>query len=228
MFGDIGKLNDSAALLQATQSNFKDVDFDFKLNHIDKIMNQDTSFAPLIDIPMISCQFSDNFVSQILHGSFDIQQTKATVSPHVIPQSFSGYSKILCAGYQNPLLAAERVTSFMDITLPDVVQITSGVQSILALTDQGFVYGRGKNTHGELALGDTNPKGTWTQIEGFSSPVRQIAMRGLYALFLTDDGRIYSTGDNKEGQLVSTMFDSCSIGYWKYDQSMYSSAHYEE
>lgn len=52
------------------------------------------------------------------------------------------YSKIYSAGLNNPLSADSNVESFVDITLLDVVQVTSGESSVIALTKQGIVFGR--------------------------------------------------------------------------------------
>lgn len=86
-------------------------------------------------------------------------------------------------------------------TLSDVIQIDSGFTSMIALTRQGNVYGRGKNRHGELGLGDNNPRDTWTLIP-FPFKVKQVALKWDHSLFLTEEGHVYSCGANHYGQLV--------------------------
>lgn len=113
------------------------------------------------------------------------------------------YSKILSAGSGAPLSAKSNVYKFVDITLSDVVQILAGDHSIIALTTQGLVYGRGNNTYGELALGDTKERKEWTKTNGFPSAVKQVAYGSNHALFLTVDGQVFSCGSNSFGQLVS-------------------------
>lgn len=87
------------------------------------------------------------------------------------------------------------------VFLDDVIQIESGENSMIALTKQGNVYGKGINQYGELALGDNNARLNWTQIP-FPFKVKQIACKYLHTLFLTENGCVYSCGANSYGQLV--------------------------
>lgn len=102
-------------------------------------------------------------------------------------------------------------TSFIDISLcrntksflcrDDVIQIESGFCSMIAVTKQGNVYGRGKNLYGELALGDSKERNEWTQIP-IPAKVKQVSFKAFHSLFLTWDGQVYSCGHNGWGQLV--------------------------
>lgn len=94
---------------------------------------------------------------------------------------------------------------FNDVTLTDIVQITSGETCALALTANGIVYGRGGNENGELAQGDTYPVPNWTKIANFHCIVMKIALKRDHCLFLTMDGQVFSSGNNEQGQLVCAL-----------------------
>lgn len=112
------------------------------------------------------------------------------------------YANIGATGYSLPLSTESNAVFQCNITLPDVVQIVSGETSLIALTKQGNVFGRGRNTYGELAIGDRLERQTWSQIDGFSCPVVQVAYNHRHALFLTVGGNVFSCGSNEHGQLV--------------------------
>lgn len=111
-------------------------------------------------------------------------------------------TSILSAGDKDVLSLPTNATSFIDISLDDVVQIESGGFSVVAVTKQGQVYGRGLNKHGELALGDTKTRDKWTIITSIPFKVKQVACKSAHSLFLTCEGKVYSCGANEYGQLV--------------------------
>lgn len=115
------------------------------------------------------------------------------------------YSKILSAGGKFPLSANTNVVAFVDITLPDVVQLVSGVNCMIALTKQGIAYGRGENAIGELAIGDTTKQEEWTKINVCSNAVTHVAYSCGHVLFLAGDGQVFSCGSNATGQLVKRL-----------------------
>lgn len=112
------------------------------------------------------------------------------------------YSNLLSAGANRPLSQIFLDARFTDISLQNIVQIASGYNSILAVTKQGEVHGRGANTNGELALGDTKARSSWTKITGFPCAIKQVSLNCMHSLFLTEDGQVYSCGNNEDGQLV--------------------------
>lgn len=112
---------------------------------------------------------------------------------------------ILAAGNNDVLSTKNNAASFIDISLSldDIIQIESGDYSMVAVTKQGHVYGRGKNLYGELALGDIKERNVWTPITCIPSKVQQVSCKHLHSLFLTCNGQVYSCGLNGCGQLVS-------------------------
>lgn len=85
--------------------------------------------------------------------------------------------------------------------LNNIIQIESGFSSMIALTKQGNVYGRGGNECGELGFGDKKARDKWTQIP-IPFKVRQISLRCRHTLFLTENGQVHVCGSNALGQLV--------------------------
>lgn len=153
----------------------------------------------------LDCTFDMLLVDTIRNGAIALRQTELPKKQLEI-----NYSKLLSAGYHEPLLAINHVNSFVEVQLSDVAQIASGENSILALSKHGNVYGRGRNEYGELAFGDKNERKSWTQIEGFSCNVQQIAYSTNHSLFLTADGQVFSCGHNGMGQLVC----ECACNTW--------------
>lgn len=159
---------------------------------------QDNSLCALPNVAKISYTFEKELDSLIHDCSFDVTLGRALDSV----QNQQSYSKLFTAGHPRPLLCYSLGTSQKDITVSGVIQITSGLNSIIALRSSGIPIGRGTNQNGELALGDTNARWGWTAISGFPSAVKQIAYNFDHSLFLTVDGQVYSCGDNSCGQLV--------------------------
>lgn len=86
----------------------------------------------------------------------------------------------------------------------EVVEIQSGLCSILVLTKNGQVYGKGLNRNGVLGLGNDQIQKNWTLIP--LQKVKQISLQSHHTLFLTNDGHVYGCGDNENCQLVSLIF----------------------
>lgn len=109
---------------------------------------------------------------------------------------------ILTAGSKDVLLTQTDSTCFVDISLnQDAIQIDSGLENMIAITKQGNVYGRGKNVFGELGLGDNNMRNHWTPIL-FPCKMKQVSCKFTHSLFLSENGQVYSCGENNNGQLV--------------------------
>lgn len=143
----------------------------------------------------LAFEFDNSVINAISACNIQIDMQVNDVQPVV------NYSQILSAGFGKPLSAKSSVSSFVNISLKEIVQIESGYCSMIALTKHGKVFGRGNNEDGELALGDTNPRNEWTHV-AFPNAVKQIAFSHSHALFLTVDSQVFSCGCNDCGQLV--------------------------
>lgn len=66
----------------------------------------------------------------------------------------------------------------------------------------GAVFGWGKNTFGQLGIGDENPRHYPTQLKTLRSiGVRKISAGEDFSVFLTNDGGVFSCGAGNFGQL---------------------------
>lgn len=79
-------------------------------------------------------------------------------------------------------------------------RIAAGARHVLALLDDGSVYGWGLNALGQLGQGDLLPKSTPVRIPLPAAAVA-IAAGRAHSLAVLDDGRVFAWGDNSEGQL---------------------------
>ena len=73
--------------------------------------------------------------------------------------------------------------------------------STFILKNDGTVYGTGYNDYGQLGLGNTNDKNTFTQVNTNAQNVKSIVCGNSYTFILKKDGTAYSVGYNRYGQL---------------------------
>ena len=100
-----------------------------------------------------------------------------------------------------------RFETLNDIRIRDV---SSGPVSyfFLAISDKGKVYAWGFNQKGQLGVDDFQNRRNPTLIESLSDHnIIAVATGRQHSLFLTDEGVVFSCGDNKSGQ--------CGIGLKK-------------
>jgi alpha-tubulin suppressor-like RCC1 family protein len=97
-----------------------------------------------------------------------------------------------------------RLEALKDIPIV-AVNVGNSSAFVMAITEDGKVYGWGRNESGQLGLGDTKDRFCPTLIEEITGHhVVKIATGKGHALFLTDDGRVLASGLNSSGQ--------CGIG----------------
>ena len=85
----------------------------------------------------------------------------------------------------------------------DVKQIACGQVHTIIIKNDGSVWACGYNANGQLGLGDTTNKNTFTQVTtNINNDVKQIAACGEYYTFLLkNDGSAWACGLNAKGQL---------------------------
>ena len=84
----------------------------------------------------------------------------------------------------------------------EIMSMVGGQNHSMILTKSGAVFTYGDNTYGQLGTGDTRSIDSPTSITtAFEGKVVQIAALGNHSLALTEDGRIYSWGQNNHGQV---------------------------
>jgi alpha-tubulin suppressor-like RCC1 family protein len=84
----------------------------------------------------------------------------------------------------------------------NIVEIASGETHSIFLTDTGVIYGVGRNSEGQLGIGnffDTIVPVIITSLAGLN--IAKIYCGGYTTMFLTVDGRVYVTGRNTSGEL---------------------------
>ena len=96
-------------------------------------------------------------------------------------------------------------TTFTQVTTNinnDVKQIDCGYYHTVILKNDGSVYSCGYNGYGQLGLGDTTKRTTFTQVTtNINIDVEQIACGYYHTFILKNDGSVYSCGYNTYGQL---------------------------
>ena len=71
----------------------------------------------------------------------------------------------------------------------------------LILKNDGTLWGCGLNNYGQLGLGDTTNRITFTQITTNTDNIKSVYCGWGYTLILKNDGTLWSCGDNRYGQL---------------------------
>ena len=84
----------------------------------------------------------------------------------------------------------------------DVSQISGGSNHTIILKNDGNLWCCGYNNRGQLGLGDTTDRTTFTQITtNISNDVSQISGGGYHTIILKNDGSLWCCGRNNYGQL---------------------------
>ena len=71
----------------------------------------------------------------------------------------------------------------------------------LILKNDGTLWGTGQNAYGQLGLGDTTDRNTFTQITTNADDIKEIYCGENYAFILENDGTLWGCGANGGGQL---------------------------
>lgn len=84
----------------------------------------------------------------------------------------------------------------------NIIEICSGDGHTLALTSNGDVYAWGINEMGQVGVGNEELYPTPIKLNGFDGQkIISISCGFLHSMALTEDGNVYSWGDNEFGQL---------------------------
>lgn len=91
----------------------------------------------------------------------------------------------------------------VDVPADTIADISAGGFFTLIRTTTNKLYATGMNTEGELGLGDTTQRTTFTEITdpNIAGKVAGIAAGGYHSLVLLDDNTVWGTGLNDYGQL---------------------------
>ena len=94
-------------------------------------------------------------------------------------------------------------TTFTQITTnaDNVKSVYCGCYYTIILKNDGTLWGCGYNGYGQLGLGDTNNRNTFTQITTNTDNIKEVYCGGYHTLILKNDGTLWGTGYNSYGQL---------------------------
>ena len=92
---------------------------------------------------------------------------------------------------------------FTEITtnVDDVKQVYYGWYHTFILKNDGTLWGCGYNNFGQLGLGDTTNRTTFTQITTNTNDIKSVYCGGYYTIILKNDGTLWSCGHNNYGEL---------------------------
>ena len=94
-------------------------------------------------------------------------------------------------------------TTFTQITAnaDNIKEICCGDCCTFILKNDGTLWGCGYNKYGQLGLGDNTDRNTFTQITINTNNIKSVYCGGDHTLILKNDGTLWSTGSNGDGQL---------------------------
>ena len=93
--------------------------------------------------------------------------------------------------------------TFTEITTNanDIKEIYCGWEHTIILKNDGTLWGCGANGYGQLGLGDTNRRNTFTQITTNVDNIKKIYCGGDSTFILKNDGTLWGCGNNQYGHL---------------------------
>ena len=94
-------------------------------------------------------------------------------------------------------------TTFTQITTnaDNIKEVYCGGNHTLILKNDGTLWGTGRNDYGQLGLGDTTNRTTFTQLITNTNDIKSVYYGGYHTFILENDGTLWSTGHNGDGQL---------------------------
>jgi alpha-tubulin suppressor-like RCC1 family protein len=93
-------------------------------------------------------------------------------------------------------------TAVSTLSGKNIIAIAAGEFHSLALDSGGKVYVTGWNYSGELGLGDTTNRYSFTVVPSLNDKnITAITAGSYFSLILDSDGKVYGVGDNHAGQL---------------------------
>ncbi len=143
-----------------------------------------------------------------IKGKYIIETVKSDL---FIPNLFTSTSNLTAEPY---LESGERLypvsrlftTNNLSLTNQYYESIACGDTHTIFLTNDGKVYSCGYNINGQLGIGNTTQQTTPQPISTLNSfTISAIACGFGHTVFLTNDGKVYSCGDNANGKLGRTV-----------------------
>jgi alpha-tubulin suppressor-like RCC1 family protein len=85
----------------------------------------------------------------------------------------------------------------------NISKVFAGGAHSFILTDTGKLYAAGTNALGSLGLGNTYDEDTFVEVNtsALDGNISEVILGYAHSFVLTDSGKLYATGDNRNGQL---------------------------
>ena len=83
----------------------------------------------------------------------------------------------------------------------DVKSVYCSNNHTIILKNDGTLWGSGYNNYGQLGLGDKKDRNTFVQMTTNVNNIKSVYCGGYYTLILKNDGTLWGSGQNSDGQL---------------------------
>ena len=196
----------------------------YNLTNIDKLTyyaigvgEEDTalrdSLASILQEEGVEVTEEDDMASLItkVDNEFDRKKDSILVKTGDVEQIAAGYSAsyllktdgTLWVSGQGDMLGLDGILTktegfYTNINITDVKKIYSRGYNVFILKNDNSLWGCGNNTYGELGLGDTNDRNSFTKI---ADNIKEVICGDTYTYILKIDGSVWSCGKNTDGGL---------------------------
>ena len=94
-------------------------------------------------------------------------------------------------------------TTFTEVTTnaDNIKSVCCGMSHTFILENDGTLWGCGRNDYGQLGLGDTTNRTTFTQITTNADNIKSVYCGEAHTIILKNDGTLWSCGANSDGRL---------------------------
>ncbi len=158
------------------------------------------AYDPLTEIPL---SYGETIIDLALGADHTIALTS---EGRVFSWGLNLFGRLGDGTYEDSLTPVEITDNFNLNDGEKIVSIDAGNDSSIALSSDGRVFTFGYNSYGQLGNVTTTPSSTPTEItSNFSlntgEVIESVFMGGENGAVLTSEGRIFTWGDNSQGQL---------------------------
>ena len=109
---------------------------------------------------------------------------------------YNGYGQ-LGLGNTSKKYTFTQVTTNAD----DIKSVYCGAYHTFILKNDGTLWGCGRNDYGQLGLGDTSSRYTFTEITTNIDDIKSVYCGDYHTIMLKNDGTLWGCGSNNYGQL---------------------------
>ena len=92
------------------------------------------------------------------------------------------------------------------LNITNIKQISAGEHDTIALDNNGEIWVAGRNTEGQLGIGNTSNSAVWAKMKSSDgskdiSEIKEVSAGRYHTMLLNNNGEVYSTGYNNYYQL---------------------------